>query len=332
MIGHKLDIAFWNYDRTKALADGTITIEGVDATYHTSRIVTEIFGGMIHGAYDVSELGLTYYLRTLEAENPPFIAIPVFVNRAFRHQAIYINKASGIENPQDLAGKTIGELALYGHDSGLMSKGVLSDDFGLKPEQCKWIIGGIDFPMDPIDFVAHPSPDNVDVTWLGKGSDLGGMLESGEVDALVSADIPACILKKSPKVGRLFENYENVERDYYRRTGIFPIMHTVVVKRELAIEHPEVVRAVYDGFCQSKANATEQLVRGMTFNNMATMIPWVTKLIGENTDVLGDDWWPYGIGANRKALDACLRYHWEQGLTKRHYRIEDIFVPDLMET
>lgn len=331
MPNHKLDIAFWNYDRTRPLADGTVKIAGVDATYHTSRIVTEIFGSMIHGAYDVSEMGLTYYLRTLDTENPPFVAIPVFVNRAFRHQAIYINKASGIKKPQDLAGKTIGELALYGHDSGLMSKGMLSDDFGLKPEQCKWIIGGIDFPMDPIDFVSRPSPENVDVTWLGKGSDLGKMLEDGEIDALISADIPECILKKSPNVGRLFEDYQDVERAYYRRTGIFPIMHTVVVKRELAAEHPEIVRAVYDGFCQAKQMTVEQLVRGMTFNNMATMIPWFTRLVAEDIELLGNDWWPYGIGPNRKALDSALRYHWEQGLTKCLYKIEDIFVPELME-
>lgn len=329
----RLDIAFWNYDRTRALVDGSVPIDGVDARYHSARIVTEIFRGMVHDrAYDVSELGLTYFLRTMELDDPPFLAIPAFPNRAFRHSAIYINKSSGITHPRDLAGKTIGELAVYGHDAGTMPKGMLSDDYGVTPDQCRWIVGGIDFPMDPIDFIPQPHPDNVEVSWAGKDADLGKMLESGEIDALISADVPACILAKSPKVGRLFEDYESVERDYYRRTGIFPIMHTVVVKKELAAERPEIVKAVYDGFCAAKDAMAAQLVKGMTFNNMATMIPWLGKLIGDNRDLLGEDWWPYGLKANRTALDACLRYHAEQGLTKRLYTCEEIFVPSLLTT
>jgi 4,5-dihydroxyphthalate decarboxylase len=170
------------------------------------------------------------------------------------------------------------------------------------------------------------------VEWAGKGADLGEMLEKGEIDALISADIPRCVLVKSPKVGRLFEDYEAVERDYYRRTGIFPIMHAVVVKRELALERPEVVRAVYEGFRQAKDKMAEQYVKGMTFNNMTVMIPWLTKRIGEDRDLLGDDWWPYGIKANRPALDAILRYHHEQGITHRRFRVEDVFAPCLLDT
>lgn len=331
MSNHKLDIAFWNYDRTKALADGSVEIEGVDATFHSARIIPEIFGAMIRDrAYDVSELGMTYFLRTLDFDAPPFTAIPVFVNRAFRHSAIYINKASGIRHPKDLAGKTIGELAVYGHDAGTMAKGMLSDEFGVTPDQCKWIVGGIDFPMDPVDFIPQPHPANVEVTWLGKEADLGKMLESGEIDALISADIPECILRKSPKVGRLFDDCEAVERGYFRRTGIFPIMHTVVVKTELAREHPEIVRAVYRGFVDAKEATAKQYLQGMTFNNMSMMIPWITQRLIDDRELLGDDWWPYGVAANRKTLDACLRYHFEQGLTKRRYTCEDIFVPELL--
>ena len=126
-----------------------------------------------------------------------------------------------------------------------MPKGILSDDYGVRPERSRWIIGGIDFPMDPVNFVPHPVPDGVEVKWGGKDVDLGQMLEAGEIDALISADVPRCILEKSPRVGRLFEDYEAVERDYYRRTGIFPIMHTVVVKRDLADRQPDLVRAIY---------------------------------------------------------------------------------------
>ena len=333
MSDHKLDIAFWNYDRTRALMDGTVKIDGVDASFHTARIVPEIFGRMIRErAYDVSELGLTYFLRTMDFDDPPFLAIPVFPNRSFRHGAIYINKASGIERPQDLAGKTIGELALFGHDAGVMAKGMLADEFGVTQDQCRWIVGGIDFPMQPIDFVPQPHPGNVEVSFANPKADLGAMLESGEIDALISADIPSCVLKKSPKVGRLFEAYEQSERDYYQRTGIFPIMHTVVVKKELAADHPTIVQAVYQGFCDAKDEMTGQLVNGMTFNTMATMVPWLTKLIGENRDLLGDDWWPYGLEANRRAVDTYLRYHFEQGLSKRRMRCEDIFVPRMLET
>ncbi|MBV8399194.1 MAG: hypothetical protein JOZ17_10695, partial [Acetobacteraceae bacterium] len=261
-----LDIAFWNYDRTRALRDGGVKIEGVDARYHTARIVPEIFEAMIRRrAYDVSELGMTYFLRTIDgAGDPPFVAIPVFPNRCFRHSAIYINKASGIERPEDLQCKTIGELALYGHDAGVMPKGILSDEFGFRPETCRWIVGGIDFPMEPVDFLPQRHPANVKVSLAAKEADLGAMLEAGEIDALISADVPRCVLEGSPKVGRLFEDYEAVERDYYRRTGIFPIMHTVVVTRELAERDPEVVKAIYKGFCDAKDAAAEELVRGMT--------------------------------------------------------------------
>jgi 4,5-dihydroxyphthalate decarboxylase len=283
-------------------------------------------------AYDVSELGMTYFLRKLRGAESPFLAIPVFLVRSFRHNAIYINKASGIVRPQDLAGKRIGELGVYGHDAGVMPKGILSDEYGVKADQCRWIVGSIDFPMDPVDFVEQPVPPGVEVEWAGKGADLGEMLEKGEIDALISADIPRCVLAKSPKVGRLFEDYEAVERDYYRRTGIFPIMHAVVVKRELALERPDVVRAVYEGFREAKDKMAEQYVKGMTFNNMTVMIPWLTKRIGEDRDLLGDDWWPYGIKANRPALDAILRYHHEQGITDRRFRVEDVFAPCLLDT
>ena len=327
-----LQIAFGEYDRTRVLADGTVKFGGIDADFHSSRIVTEVFAGMIRDrAYDVSELGLSYFLRTMDFDEPPFIALPVFPNRCFRHSAIYINVGSGIKKPEDLVGKTVGEFAMYGHDAGVWPKGILSDDYGVTPDQCRWIVGSLEWPLKPIDFVPQPHPADTEVTTAPQGTDLGKMLEDGEIDALIAADVPKCILDKSPKVARLFPDYEATEREYYQRTGIFPIMHTVVVRKELA-SSPEILRSVYKAFCDAKNAVEEQYTQGMIFNNMATMMPWFSKLVDADRSLLGDDWWPYGLGANRKAVDTFLRYHFEQGLSKRRLTCEDIFVPELLRT
>ena len=332
MANTKLDIAFWNYDRVRSLTDGSVKIAGVDATFHTAPIVTEIFEGAVHGKYQVSELGMTYFLRTFQNGDSPFRAIPVFLNRAFRHAAIYVNKNSGIRKPSDLNGKMIGELALYSHDSGTMSKGVLMDEYGFKPETCRWIIGGLDWPMKPIDFVSRPHPANVQVGDIPQGKELGAMLEAGEIDALISADNPKCVLEKSPMVGRLFENYVEVEREYYTRTGIFPIMHTVVIRKDTIEQNPGIATAVYQAFCDAKEAAVKEYEHGHIFNNMATMFPWFSHLLEEDKALLGSDWWPYGIQANRKALETLLRYQHEQGITDRLFRIEDVFVTDLLHS
>ena len=328
----KLDIAFWNYDRTRALAEKHVQIAGVDATFHSAPIVTEIFEGAVHGKYQVSEMGMTYFLRTFIKQESPFLAIPVFHNRAFRHSAIYINKASGIQTPGDLNGKTIGELALYSHDAGIMAKGMLMDEFGFKPETCRWIVGGLDWPMKPIDFVPRPRPAGIDIADIPQGKELGAMLEAGEIDALISADNPKCILENSPRVGRLFPDYVSAERDYYRRTGIFPIMHTVVVRKDVLSQNPRLGANLYKAFCDAKDAAAQEYKHGHIFNNMRIMFPWFSSLLEQDIALLGEDWWPYGMQANRKAVEAILRYHYEQGITDRLFQVEDIFVPELMTT
>jgi hypothetical protein len=208
----------------------------------------------------------------------------------------------------------------------------LADDFGVKPEQCRWVIGQLDWPMRPIDFVPLVHPPGIDIRTAPHGTDLGALLEKGEIDALISADVPKCFLEKSPKIERLFPDFQATEREYFDRTGIFPIMHTVVVRQQLAKEQPEVIRSVYNGLCDAKDTARNQYLKGGIFNNMATMIPWLSKLIDENAELLGEDWWPYGLNANRKVIDTFLRYHFEQGLSRRRLTCEDIFVPELLES
>jgi hypothetical protein len=329
----KLKVACYEYDRVRALFDGTVKFNGVDASFESALILSELFERMIRDRkFDISELGMTYYLRTLDFDDPPFIAIPVFPNRVFRHSAIYVNAASGIKKPQDLAGKAVGEFAFYGHDAGVWAKGILSDDYGVTPDQCHWIVGGLDWPLKPVDFIPHPHPANIDVTLAPQGRDLGSMLEAGEISALISGSVPKCVLNNSAKVARLFPDYKSVERGYYKRTGIFPIMHTVVIRRDLPAQQLDLARTIYRGFCAAKDGAMENYRKGLIFNNLANMLPWFSHLIDEDRRVLGEDWWPYGMEANRKAVEAFLRYHFEQGLSKRRLTCEDIFVPELLTT
>jgi hypothetical protein len=259
---------------------------------------------------------LTFYLRTLDLDDAPFIAIPVFPARHFRHSAVFVNTSSGIDKPQDLAGKTIGEFAMYGTDAGVWPKGILSDDYGVTPDQCRWVIGGTNWPMAPFDFIPQLHPADVDVTPAPEGKALGPMLQAGEIDALISVDVPQCVLNGAPQIAPLFGDTEAVERDYFRRTGIFPIMHTIVVPKDLLARHPGLATTIYRGFCDAKDVAMQHYRNGMTKQQMDVMIPWFTPLFDKNRHLLGEDWWPYDVEANRETIDAFLRYHFEQGLSR----------------
>lgn len=326
-----LSVGVYAYEHTAALVDGTVTIEGVDATVETAPLVSDVFRRMVRGDFDVAELGLTYLLRTMDLDDPPFLTLPVFPNRNFRHSAVFVNTASGIERPADLAGKTIGEFALYGHDPGVWMKGVLADEYGVTPDGCRWVIGGTNEPVPPFDWIPQPLPAGVDVRHAAAGETLNDMLVSGEIDALISVDVPRALLAGSPAVARLFPDHETVERDYYRRTGIFPMMHAVAVRRELA-DRPGLVRAVYDAFTEAKEIVAGRYRDGAVKQHMGLMTPWFSSLFAANRRLLGEDWWPYGLAANRTALDAFLRYHHEQGLSKRPLASEDIIVPELLGT
>ena len=326
-----LRVGSYRYEHVDALFDGTVTIDGADATFESAPIVVEVFRRMVAGEFDVSELGLTYFLRTFDLDPQPFLALPIFPNRNFRHSAIFVNADSGIERPQDLEGKVVGEFALYGHDAGVWPKGILADEYGVRWDRCRWVIGGTDQFFPELEWIPRPAPDGIEIRHTADGETLGAMLEAGELDALISVDVPRALLDGSPRVKRLFADYESVERDYYRRTGIFPMMHVIAVKRELADE-PELMRAVYAAFEEAKDRRAKWYLDGAAKQHMALMTPWFSELFAENRRLLSGDWWPYGLDANRKALDAFLRYHHEQGLSRRRLTVEDIFVPCLLDT
>ena len=327
-----LRVASYRYEHTEALFDGTVTVHGTEATFDTAPIVTQIFRRMVHDRdLDVSELGLTYFLRTFDLEDSPFLALPIFPNRNFRHSAIYVNTASGIRTPRDLIGRTVGEFALFGHDAGVWPKGILSDEWGVTADQCRWVIGGTNQSIPSLDWIPQPVPEGVQVSHAADGQTLGAMLEAGQIDALISVDVPRAVLEGSDRVARLFGDYEAVERDYYRRTGIFPAMHIVAIRREL-LERPGLARAVYDAFLEAKERTAQSYRDGAAKQHSQLMTPWFSELFAENRRLMSDDWWPYGVAANRTAIDTFLRYHHEQGLSKRRLACEDIFVPELLTT
>jgi 4,5-dihydroxyphthalate decarboxylase len=325
----KLTFACWNYDRTKALADGGVKPEGIALNY-INLFPGETFQRMVrYKEFDVAELGFKNYLNLIDAGDPPFVAIPVYPVRLFLHSAIFINKQSGIATPEDLIGKRVGELFSYGHDAAIWARGILSDEYGVPHNSVTYHVGPIE-PAIRRDWRQFAPPKDVRVETIGPTQGLDAMLEAGEIDALYSAITPPSVLNGSPKVGRLFENYEAVERDYYKRTGVFPIVHLVVIRRELYEQHRWVAQSLYKAFKAAKDEAQKLYEQQAGAMHRLFMTPWLTAHQEENRKLMGDDFWPYGLEPNRKALELFLRYHHEQGLSKRLITVDELFAPETL--
>jgi 4,5-dihydroxyphthalate decarboxylase len=327
----KLTFACQNYDRVRALIEGRVALAGIDLNY-LDLPPWFTFPRMVGGReFEASELGITIYTATLGLKDPPFIAIPVFLSRTFRRSAIYVNANSGIETPKDLIGKRVGEAFLYGHDGALWPRGILQDDYGVPPQSCSYFLGGVDKPAAPWDWLPYRPPPFMRVEHVGAERSLDAMLEAGEIDALYSAITPPSILRGSPRVRRLFEDAEAEERAAFKRTGVFPIMHLVVLRRDFYEQNRWVARALYDALRKAKDEVTD-----LYYNNfggrlhLLIMIPLLTELVERNRRMMGDDPWPYGVEPNRKTLEAFLRYHHEQGLSPRRLVPEELFAPETL--
>ena len=313
----------------RAIAEGSVRAEGIELRT-LNLFPSDTFPRLIRDReFEVSEMGLTFYLGTLAFDDPPFIAIPVFPSRSFRHSAIYINTESGIERPADLQGKRIGETFCYGHDAGLWAKGLLSDEFEVAPEASTYYIGGLESYMPRWEWLPFNAPSNVEIHQLQPPKSLGPMLEAGEIDALYSAHPPAA-LAGGKHVRRLFEHFEPIERAYYARTAIFPIMHTLVIRRDVYREHPWAALALFEAFKESKRAVERLYAYWETSLHRLLMIPWAAELYRKDKELMGPDLWPYGVEPNRKALETAVRYHVEQGLSKRRYAVDELFAPETL--
>ena len=243
----KLTLACWDYDRTRPLIDGRVQAEGIDLEIKVLR-PRETFPRMLEDKeFEVSELSLGSYVSLKGRGDCPFVAVPVAVSKIFRHSCIYIRTDAGIRTPQDLRGKRVGTTQL-GSTATIFMNGMLRHEYGVTLEDIQWFIGGMTTPTQR-PLIPLNLPDKVKVEFLPADRTLEGMLESGDLDALLAIFIPSIFEKGSSRIARLFPNYYEVEQDYYRRTGIFPIMHTVVLRDDIYREHPWAARSIYTAFC-----------------------------------------------------------------------------------
>src|SRR5688572_13375254 len=323
----RLTLACWDYDRTRALMDGSVAPDGIELLYLNQPVEETFFRMMRHREYDCSEMSLSSYVASLGSENPPFIAIPVFPSRFFRHSCIFVSARSGIRKPEDLKGKRIG-VPEYQMTAPVWIRGILSDDYGVKVTDVEHFSGGEEQPGRD-EKIKLSLPGNIRLKPIPADKTLSRMLADGELDALVTARAPSSFHKEPDKVRRLFPDYVEKEKEYYRRTKIFPIMHTVVLRRDVYEKNPWAAQSLYKACVASKAKAYELYDQTAA---LPAMLPWSVAHVEEARREMGEDWWPYGLAPNRQVLDTFLRYHHEQGLSRRRFAPEELFARETLES
>jgi 4,5-dihydroxyphthalate decarboxylase len=322
----RLTLACWDYDRTRALMDGSVAPEGIELVYLNQPVEETFFRMMRHQEYDCSEMSLSSYVASLDRSNA-FVAIPVFPSRFFRHSCIFVSAKSGIRKPGDLKGKRIG-VPEYQMTAPVWIRGILSDDYGVKVTECEHFSGGEEEPGRDEKLKINV-PSTIRLQAIPGDKTLSRMLADGELDALVTARAPSTFASRPNDVKRLFPNYVEVEKEYYRRTKIFPTMHTVVVRRDVYEKNPWVAQSLYKAFTAAKARAYELYAQTAA---LPAMIPWLVSHLEEVRKEIGEDWWPYGLEPNRKALETFLRYHHEQGLSKKLRTPDELFARETLST
>ncbi|TWP50444.1 ABC transporter substrate-binding protein [Lentzea tibetensis] len=317
-----ITLACGRYDRTDALRTGAVRPEGVDLTY-LALPPEEVFYRMLrHREFDVAELSLSsYVMNTAE-----LVAIPVFPSRTFRHNAIYVGAASGITSPADLKGRVVG-IPEYQMTAAVFIRGILAEHHDVPVDSVRYRTGGLHEPGRP-EKIPLPSGVTADITPIGPAQTLARMLLDGEIDALYSARMPLPYADGDHRVRRLFADPRQVEEDYFRATGVFPIMHAVVIRRELHEQHRWLARSLYKAFEQARSSAMSTL--GET-NALRYSLPWLYEEVERTRRIMGEDYWPYGVDANDTVLRTFLRYSFEQGLSERQLEPRQLFASETLD-
>jgi 4,5-dihydroxyphthalate decarboxylase len=322
----RMTLACWDYDRTRALADGTVRPEGIDLVYLAQPVEETFFRMLRHREFDCAEMSLSSYVMSLGRDDPPFVAIPAFPSRFFRHSCIFVSARSGITEPGQLAGRRVGSPE-YQMTAPVWIRGILADEHGVPVTSPQYLTGGEEEP-GRTEKLALDLPPGIRVARIGADQTLAQMLADGEIDALYTARAPSTFRFRPEDVRRLFPDYVAVERDYFRRTRIFPIMHTVVIRRDVYERNRWCARELYKAFTVAQRKTYRDLEETAANN---AMLPWLTAHVEDARRTLGEDWWAYGLAPNRHVLETFLRYHHEQGLSKRRLAPEELFAPETLE-
>jgi 4,5-dihydroxyphthalate decarboxylase len=310
------------YDRMLALYTGEVPVEGVDLDFLVEDNPRLIFDRMAASqAYGASEFSTSEYVSRFVANQNPFVAIPVFPSRVFRHSFIFVNRKH-IKNPKDLQGKRIG-VPVYAMTAAVFIRGLLSDEYGFDFSNVEWVEGAINDAKRHGDPTILPTVKKLSISANKSGKSLSQLLAEGEIQAMIGTGAPESF-GNHPDVVRLYPDYRAAEMDYYRRTKIFPIMHSVVIRRDIVDKHPFVAQSLFDACNRSKAIAQDKL---SYFGTLRYMLPWMMAEVDDVKSVFGDDCWPYGVDANRPTLSALVRYLEEQGIITKAPKVDELFAP-----
>ena len=321
-----LSVAIGEYDRTRALIDGSVAIDGVDPVY-MPLVAEEIFFRAFRAAeFDICELSLSSYAIKMAQGDCPYIAVPAFVSRAFRHNAVFV-RTDRIKKPADLKGKKVG-VPEYQLTANVWARAFLDDDYGVTPADIHWIRGGIAQPGRP-EKLTVKLPAGVRLDNAPEGMTISALLEAGEIDGFIAPRPPSFIEKGHPHIGWLFPDPVAVAKDYFKRTGFFPIMHVLGIRRALAEQHPWLPGAVLKAFEQAKQLAVAELADTTVAK---VTLPFVEEMLRDARAFMGEDFWSYGVAPNRKVLDYFLGQHHAQGLSSRRLSVDELFHPATYET